>query len=127
MKAALTACSNPVSLAQQEDIKRLTTLLEKEGLEVVTSPYLFGCDENFPERIKAKDLTGYFNDGVFEQINGILLGTFSVMEDEYLKPTIMELVQEIIPQTVSIAVTRYIGHRTDARAIVIGREYIFGR
>lgn len=277
MKAALTACSNPVSSDQRENIKRLTTLLEKEGLEVVTSPYLFGCYENSPERSKAKDLTEYFRDsemdfifdisggdiansvlleldyeviresraifcgysdlttilnavyaktcretmnyqirnllydhgeselvyfrehilrsdvtevdldyqflrgdsmkgrvlggnircflklagtpfwpdlngavlmlesyrggvmqmttllhqlkqiGVFEQINGILLGTFSAMEDEQLKPTIAELVQEIVPQTLPIAVTRYIGHRTDARAIVIGREYAFGK
>lgn len=277
MKAALTACSNPISSDQKEEIKRLMLLLEKEGLEVVISPYLFGCDENSPERSKAEDLTGYFDDpemdfifdisggdiansvlpeldyevirgsravfcgysdlttvlnavytktgretmnyqirnllydssesalvyfrehilkpdvseadleyqflrgdamkgralggnircllklagtpfwpdfngvllvlesyrggvmqmttllhqlkqiGVFEQINGILLGTFSAMEDEQLKPTIAELVQEIVPQTLPIAVTRYIGHRTDARAIVIGREYIFGR
>lgn len=277
MKAALTACSNPILLDQQEDIKRLITLLEKEGLEVVISPYLFGCDENSPERSKAKDLTGYFRDsemdfifdisggdianavlpeldyeviresravfcgysdlttvlnavyaktgsktmnyqirnllydhsesaliyfrehilksdvteadleyqflrgdvmkgrilggnircflklagtpfwpnlndailmlesyrggvmqmttllhqlkqiGAFEQINGILLGTFSDMEDKQLKPTIVELVREIVPQTLPIAETKYIGHRTDARAIAIGGEYIFGR
>lgn len=277
MKASLTACSNPVSSDQRENIKRLITLLEKEGLKVVTSPYLFGCHENSPERSKAKDLMEYFRDsemdfifdisggdiansilpeldyevirksravfcgysdlttllnaiytktgcetmnyqirnllygyresemmyfrehilksvvteadleyqllqgdtmkgivlggnircflklagtpfwpdlsgailmlesyrggvmqmttllhqlkqiGVFEQINGILLGTFSAMEDEQLKPTIAELVQEIVPRTLPIAVTRYIGHRTDARAIVIGREYALGK
>ena len=61
--------------------------------------------------------------GVFEQVNGILLGTFSEMESEQLKPTIEELVQSIVSPTLPIAVTRYIGHGTDAGAIVIGREY----
>lgn len=63
--------------------------------------------------------------GVFEQVNGILLGTFSEMEEKQLKPTIEELVQIVIPPTLPIAITRYIGHGTDARAIVIGREYAF--
>ena len=61
--------------------------------------------------------------GVFEQVNGILLGTFSEMESKQLKPTIEELVQSIVSPTLPIAVTRYIGHGTDAGAIVIGREY----
>ena len=63
--------------------------------------------------------------GVFEQVSGILLGTFSEMEKRQLVPTIAELVQSIVPPTLPIAVTRYIGHETDARAIVIGREYFF--
>lgn len=61
--------------------------------------------------------------GVFEQVSGILLGTFSEMEKKQLTPTIEELVQSIVPTTLPIAVTRYIGHETDARAIVVGREY----
>ena len=61
--------------------------------------------------------------GVFEQVNGILLGTFSEMESKQLKPTIEELVHSIVSPTLPIAVTRYIGHGTDAGAIVIGREY----
>ena len=61
--------------------------------------------------------------GVFEQISGILLGTFTEMEDKQLTPTIEELVQTIVPRTLPIATTRYVGHGTDARAIVIGREY----
>lgn len=63
--------------------------------------------------------------GVFERIGGILLGTFSEMEEKHLNPTIEELVLSIVPPTLSIAATRYIGHGTDARAIVIGREYDF--
>lgn len=275
MKAALVACSDPMLLYQKDDIEQLKLLLEKEGLEVAVSPYLFACVEELSEKDKADDLMGYFrnpdmdfifdvsggdlansvlsyldyaaisesravfcgysdlttvlnaiyakagretvnfqvrnllydhaeaeqiyfrqhilganvteNDleyrflrgdfmsgrvlggnircflklagtpfwpdlngavllleaysggamkmttylhqlkqmGVFEQVNGILLGTFSEMEEKQLKPTIEELVQTIIPPTLPIAVTPYIGHRTDARAIVIGREYTF--
>lgn len=275
MKAALVACSDPMLLYQQDDIERLKTLIEQEGLEVVVSPYLFGCLENLSGKDKADDLMGYFRDpemdfildvsggdiansvlqaldyaaiseskamfcgysdlttilnaiytmtgretinfqvrnllydnaeverayfrehilpgnvsekdldcqflrgeamsgrvlggnircflklagtpfwpdlngaillleaysggvmkmttylhqlkqiGVFEQVSGILLGTFTEMEGKQLKPTIEELVQAIVPEALPIATTRYIGHGTDARAIVIGREYIF--
>lgn len=275
MKAALVACSDPMLLYQQDDIKQLKMLLEKEGLEVVVSPYLFERFENLTEQNKAQDLMEYFCDpemnflfdvsggdiansvlseldydtireskamfcgysdlttvlnaiytktgretinfqvrnllyddteveriyfrehvlpsnvsaedldchflrgdamrgrvlggnircflklagtpywpdlngavllleacsggvmkmttylhqlkqmGVFEQVSGILLGTFSEMEKKQLTPTMAELVQSIVPTTLPIAVTRYIGHETDARAIVIGREYSF--
>lgn len=277
MKAALVACSDPMLLYQQDDIKRLKMILEKEGLEVEVSPYLFERFENLSEKDKAQDLMGYFRDpemryifdisggdiansvlqeldygairesratfcgysdlttvlnaiyaktgretanfqirnllydhgeetqlycrenmlagnvsvrdleyrflrgdamsgrvlggnircflklagtpfwpdltgaillleacsggvmkmttylhqlkqmGVFRQINGILLGTFSEMEDKQLVPTIEELVYSITPPVLPIAETRYIGHRTDARAIVIGREYSFDK
>lgn len=273
MKAALVACSDPMLLYQQDDIERLKMLLEKEGIEVVASPYLFERFEKLSVKNKADDLMGYFRDsemhfifdvsggdiansvlteldydiiresrasfygysdlttilnafytqtgretinfqvrnllyenaeaervyfrehilpdnvsekdldcqflrgdamsgrvlggnircflklagtpfwpdlngaillleacsggvmkmttylhqlkqiGVFEQISGILLGTFTEMEDKQLTPTIEELVQTIVPRTLPIATTRYVGHGTDARAIVIGREY----
>lgn len=273
MKAALVACSDPMLLYQQDDIGRLKTLLENDGLKVVVSPYLFEHFENMPVTDKADDLTGYFRDpetdfifdvsggdvansvlqeldyniiresraifcgysdlstvlnaiytktgretvnfqvrnllydnaeverayfrehilpdkvsekdldcqflrgaamsgrvlggnircflklagtpfwpdlngaillleaysggvmrmttylhqlkqiGVFGQVSGILLGTFTEMEDKQLKPTIEELVQAIVPETLPIATTRYIGHGTDARAIMIGKEY----
>lgn len=275
MKAALVACSDPMLLYQQDDIGQLKMLLEKEGLEVVVSPYLFESLGNLSIKNKADDLTGYFCDpemnfifdvsggdiansvlpeldyaaiseskatfcgysdlttvlnavyaktgcetinfqvrnllydnaeaeqayfrqhileenitaddlevqflrgdtmsgrvlggnircflklagtpfwpdlngaillleaysggvmkmttylhqlkqmGVFEQVSGILLGTFTEMEAKQLKPTMEELVCSVVPPTLSIATTRYIGHGTDARAIVIGREYVF--
>lgn len=61
--------------------------------------------------------------GAFEQVSGILLGTFSEMEKKRYNPTIEELVLSIVPPKLPIAVTRYIGHGTDARAIIIGKEY----
>ena len=274
MKAALVACSDPMLLYKQDDIGRLKMLLEKEGLEVVVSPYLFESCENLSVKNKADDLMEYFRDpemdfifdvsggdiansvleelnyglvreskatfcgysdlttilnalytqtgrktinfqvrnllydnaeverayfrehiladnvsegdleyqflrgdamngrvlggnircflklagtpfwpdlngaillleacsggvmkmttylhqlkqmGVFEQVSGILLGTFTEMEDKQLKPTMAELVQSIVPPALPIAMTRYVGHGTDARAIVIGRMHM---
>ena len=275
MKAALVACSDPMLLYQKDDIRRLKILLEKEGLEVVVSPHLFGSVETISAKDKADDLMGYFGDsemdfifdvsggdiansvlqesdydtiressavfygysdlttvlnaiytrsgretvnyqvrnllydhaetarlyfrehiiagnvtvsdleckflrgdamkgrvlggnircflklagtlywpdlndaillleaysgnvmkmttylhqlkqiGVFEQVRGILLGTFSEMEEKQHNPTIEELVLSVVPPNLPIAVTRYIGHGTDARAIIIGKEYDF--
>lgn len=274
LKAALVACSDPMLLYQKDDIERLKVLMEKEGLEVTISPYLFECFENLSAKDKADDLMGYFQDpemdfifdvsggdiansvlqeldygtireskavfcgysdlstvlnaiyaktghetinfqirnllydhaetarvyfkrnilagkvseqdlecqflrgdamrgrvlggnircflklagtpfwpdlygaillleaysgnvmkmttylhqlrqiGVFEQVNGILLGTFTEMENKRFSPTMAELVQSIVPGSLPIAATRYVGHGTDARAIVIGREYV---
>lgn len=60
--------------------------------------------------------------GVFEQINGILLGTFTQMEKENIKPGVTELLQRYAGTRIPIAKTEEIGHGTDSRAIMIGRE-----
>ena len=62
--------------------------------------------------------------GVFSQISGVILGTFSRMEEEKLQPTVSEMVMRILPDNIPVACTRYIGHYTDARAVVLGRETI---
>lgn len=63
--------------------------------------------------------------GVFDKVTGILLGTFTEMEEKECEPGIVELVQRIAGKDMPIAVTKDIGHGTDAKAIVIGQEYIF--
>ena len=65
-------------------------------------------------------LEQYRQMGVFDQVNGVILGTFTEMEREKLKPSIDELVLDIVPGYVPVAETRYIGHYTDARALVLG-------
>ena len=70
-------------------------------------------------------LEQYRQMGVFDQISGVLLGTFSKMEAEKVSPTAEELVMKIVPEHVPVAATRYIGHYTDARAIVLGTEQCF--
>ena len=60
--------------------------------------------------------------GVFEKINGILLGTFTTMEKNLCKPDIVSLVKEYAGAEIPIAVTREIGHGKDSKAMVIGQH-----
>lgn len=60
--------------------------------------------------------------GAFDKVAGILLGTFSEMEEKGYEPTIETLVQRIVGKDLPIAVTRDIGHGTDSKAIVIGEK-----
>ena len=71
----------------------------------------------------ATALQQYSQMGVLDQVDGVLLGTFTQMEDEKLKPSIGELVLEIVPDEVPVAKTVQVGHRTDARAVMLGRYY----
>ncbi|MEH2954350.1 S66 peptidase family protein [Candidatus Merdisoma sp. JLR.KK011] len=63
--------------------------------------------------------------GVFEQINGILLGTFTKMEEEKAYPSMPELVKRYAGKELPIAKTNEIGHNTNAKAIVIGQKMNF--
>ena len=65
-------------------------------------------------------LEQYRQMGVFEQIAGVILGTFSKMEQEKQTPAMEELVLSMLPEKVPVAKTRYIGHYSDARAIILG-------
>lgn len=71
-------------------------------------------------------MTTYFSQlkmlGVFEKINGILLGTFTEMEQLSCTPTVPELLKNYVSNALPIAQTRWIGHGKDARGIWIGRE-----
>ncbi len=60
--------------------------------------------------------------GAFEKINGILLGTFTAMEQNQCIPDIITLVKEYVHPETPIAVTRDIGHGDNAGAIVIGKK-----
>lgn len=59
---------------------------------------------------------------VFDQIKGILLGTFSEMEAENDKPDIVTLVRSFVGNDMPIAQTTEIGHGKDSKAIWIGKE-----
>ena len=60
--------------------------------------------------------------GAFENVAGILLGTFTEMEEKNCTPGIEELVKRIAGEKLPIAVTKKIGHGTDSKGIMIGRE-----
>ena len=69
-------------------------------------------------------LAQYGQMGVWDKISGILLGTFTKMEESMKEPPMAELVLQNIPPELPVAETRFIGHYTDARAIVLGRETV---
>ena len=60
--------------------------------------------------------------GTFEKVKGILLGTFTEMEETECKPDILTLLKEYVGKDMPIAVTKEIGHGVDSKAIVIGKE-----
>lgn len=62
--------------------------------------------------------------GVFDKVAGVLLGTFTEMEEKECVPSMAELVKRIVGKDMPIAMTKDIGHGTDAKAIVIGKAYV---
>lgn len=60
--------------------------------------------------------------GVFDQVNGILLGTFTQKEAKKCQPDIITLVKEFVGENVPIAHTAEIGHGKDSKAIRIGER-----
>lgn len=63
--------------------------------------------------------------GVFDKINGIILGTFMEMEKSECLPTITELVKNYVNDDLAIIKTNEIGHGCDSKAIVIGEMVEF--
>lgn len=64
--------------------------------------------------------------GAFEQVRGILLGTFTQMEQEKCKPDVWTLLQRFVSPDLPVAMTRFVGHGTDARAVLVGEYGKFG-
>lgn len=60
--------------------------------------------------------------GAFEKVSGILLGTFTQMEAECVTSSVPEMIVQMVGEKVPIAVTREIGHGSDSKGIIIGRE-----
>lgn len=65
--------------------------------------------------------------GVFESIAGLLLGTFTKMENSKESPDIIELILSIIDnKNLAIAKTQDIGHSNTSKCLIIGKEYSCG-
>ena len=60
--------------------------------------------------------------GVFKQVEGIILGTFTAYEKSGAKQRVFDLLKGHIPNTLPVAKTSEIGHSTDSKAIVIGHN-----
>ena len=62
----------------------------------------------------------------FEKINGIILGTFTKMEQNKVKPNIEEIVLSIVDnKNLPIIKTNEIGHGMDSKCMIIGKNMIF--
>ncbi len=61
--------------------------------------------------------------GVFDQVSGVLLGTFTNYEKAGLSLSVYDLLRMHISDTLPVACTRDIGHGHDAKAIIIGKDY----
>ena len=77
---------------------------------------------------KSPLMISFFNQlkqmNVFEDIRGIILGTFTQMERENSCPNIKEIALDITKEySIPIIKTNEIGHGSDSKCIVIGKEY----
>ncbi|MBN1052758.1 LD-carboxypeptidase [Clostridium botulinum] len=68
-------------------------------------------------------LTHYKQLRVFKEIKGIILGNFTEMENNQYSPSIIELVKDIVSdENMPIVKTSEIGHGSDSKCIVIGKN-----
>ena len=63
--------------------------------------------------------------GIFNQISGVLLGTFSELGKLKESRLPEEILLDLLPANLAIAKTEFIGHRPDAKAIRLGQECAF--
>lgn len=77
---------------------------------------------------EAKIIT-YFNQlkqmGVFQQIHGLLLGTYTQYFQKQTIIDLFELIKEYLPEDLTVVYSPDIGHSINAKAIMIGKEYQF--
>lgn len=64
--------------------------------------------------------------GAFEQVSGILLGTFTQMDETGQTDAVVPLVQQFAGTKIPIAKTEDIGHAANAKAIAIGSRLELG-
>ena len=74
-------------------------------------------------------MSAFFNQlkqmGVFNKVRGILLGTFTKMQENNISPNIEELLVKIIDNpNLPIAKTEDIGHGSTSKCLIIGKNII---
>ena len=63
--------------------------------------------------------------GVFDKLNGLIIGTFTQMEREHIVPDIKSIVKNVIDDDrLPIAITKQIGHGSDSKALILGKKLI---
>ena len=75
---------------------------------------------------KISQIVTYFSQlkqmGVFEKINGLLLGTFSELETCIGMPQVSDILNDYVNGKLPVAMTREVGHGSDSKALVIGKH-----
>lgn len=62
--------------------------------------------------------------GAFEQIAGLLLGTFTQMEEQNESPSVLDLIAEAADHpSLPVAKTQDVGHSSASKCLVIGKTY----
>ena len=60
--------------------------------------------------------------GVFNKISGLLLGTFTKIEQNLQNEDIYEILKDFVPENIPIAKTTEVGHSKDSKILVIGQK-----
>ena len=60
--------------------------------------------------------------GVFNKISGLLLGTFTKIEQNFQNEDIYEILKDFVPENIPIAKTTEVGHSKDSKILVIGQK-----
>ena len=60
--------------------------------------------------------------GVFYKISGLLLGTFTKIEQNLQNEDIYEILKDFVPENIPIAKTTEVGHSKDSKILVIGQK-----
>lgn len=69
-------------------------------------------------------ITQYKQIGAFDNLKGIILGSFTEMERENYKPSIEEIIISQVNPPIPIAKSYELGHGEDCKCIVIGKNYL---
>ena len=60
--------------------------------------------------------------GVFNKISGLLLGTFTKIEQNLQNEDIYEILKDFVPENIPIAKTTEVGHSKNSKILVIGQK-----
>ena len=60
--------------------------------------------------------------GVFNKISGLLLGTFTKIEQNLQNEDIYEILKDFVPENIPIAKTVEVGHGKDSKILIIGQK-----
>lgn len=78
---------------------------------------------------RVPQLTAYLSQlsqlGAFRKIRGLVLGTFSQMEQEEIQPAPEKLILSRVGEKLPVVKTMLVGHGPDSRAVRIGGHYRF--